>query len=161
MPALDPDISFDNFVYPDYYDWTEDPTNLRLAFHSANSCYAITEHYYGYHSTKGDRARVSNFSDLSIFRKYLGDKIVGWNDIYAMSLAFKHYRLGAHGINTAGAVYLLTYSGNKIFSKWDDVNHDGKVVIERNDGEEVAVGDALDNIISFWTQLLLDRGVMQ
>jgi hypothetical protein len=78
-----------------------------------------------------------------------------------MSLAFKHYRLGAHGINTAGAVYLLTYSGNKIFSKWDDVNHDGKVVIERNDGEEVAVGDALDNIISFWTQLLLDRGVMQ
>lgn len=161
MPAMDPDIFFWSFVEPDFQDWVKYPTDLRLAFHSANSCYAITEHYYGYHSTKGDKARVSDFSDLSAFRKYLGRKIIGWNDIYAMSLAFKHYRLGAHGINTAGAVYLLTYSGNRIFPKWDDVNHNGKVVIERKDGEEVAVDNALGNIISFWRQLLLDGGVMQ
>lgn len=117
----------------------------------------MAEHYYQYHNTKGHRELVSEFSDFSLFRKFLIGEVKGLRDIRAMSEAFKHYRLDGHNIDTAGAVHLLTYDGNRIFPKWNGPDYKGRIVIERNDGTELVFGEVLENVVSFWKRVLRER----
>ncbi len=154
--GMTPDQFYTSFVEGNYWEFEQEPDNVRRAFNAAVAASHMADHYYEY-CRRHDRVRVTQFPKLKDYIAYVCQKTDGcFRDVRSIANAYKHlYTRQEACIESTGAIAAVTRLTTGI-AEVEYGHEEGTnrltVVFRRRTGEQLELLPVLKRVVDFWLE---------
>ena len=144
------------FVAPNFYDYLDDPTDIRRGFNASVSAFQLADIMYAFYK-KNDPSKISLWPKKRDLLIDLGKRERLFITIQSVATAYKHlYTDGAHyEVASRGPARISVPTRKTELESAEAYNSKGDVIVRRLDGTEVSLTAALTAVVNnLWPSVL-------
>jgi len=158
MSRTTPRLYYERLVVPNFEDYLEMPSDIRLGFNTVLPAFQLSEVMYIFYQDE-DASKIAQWPDATDFKKHLTDREPYFLTIQSLATAYKHLRLtnALYEVGSPGALWSLTLPRENfdLESSWSDERPRGDVIVQRRDGTRASLTAALTAVIEkLWPSVL-------
>ncbi len=157
--GMNPYNFYSAFVEGNYYDFSDEPDNVRKGINAALSAFHMADQYFFYYK-KNDPSKISSYTKRKDFLIYLANTSKYFNDIQSIANAYKHLytdiRKSHISIASTGCIESIIFEQDNITVDGCEKDDDGKcIVIYRTKiNRKIKLLEALKDVVDMWSIIL-------
>jgi hypothetical protein len=159
--AMNPYDFYSAFVQENYYDFSNEPDNIRKGINAAVSAFHMADHYFNYYK-RNDPSKIAPYNKRADFLRHIEGRSRYFVDIQSIANAYKHLYLDSSqsyvSIASAGCIESIIFEQDNITV--DGCGQDDKgnfiVIYTTTSSQKVKLLEALKDVVNMWSNFLYD-----